>query len=95
MSNQVQNGTHSVRYLFICMKRAFFYFTILTDIVFHCRLVEGAGEQQRRPCAEIFLEEWGCSGRKRPTLADLLQLLIEAELYRAADYVAVDLLQGT
>lgn len=61
----------------------------------HIQKVEEAGNQQRRPCAEIFLEEWGCSGRNRPTVADLLELLIEAELYAAADYVSVDLLKGT
>ena len=57
-------------------------------------MVEEAGHKQNRPCAEIFLEEWGCSGRKRPTLADLLHLLIESELFTAADFVAVDLLKG-
>lgn len=57
-------------------------------------MVEEAGQKQTRTCAEIFLEEWGCSGRKRPTLADLLDLLKEAELFNAADYLAVDLLEG-
>jgi interleukin-1 receptor-associated kinase 4 len=48
---------------------------------------------QRRPCAEIFLEEWGTSGRIRPDLAYLVQLLGKAQLFRAADYVT-DLLKG-
>jgi interleukin-1 receptor-associated kinase 4 len=57
------------------------------------RLIEQAGVTQRRPCAEIFLDEWGTSGRKQPDLAFLLQQLGKAELFRAADYVA-DLMKG-
>lgn len=59
----------------------------------HIHMVQDAGEKQNRSCSEIFLEEWGCSGRKRPTLADLLTLLKKAELYKAADYVAIQLLK--
>lgn len=32
-------------------------------------------------------------GRRRPTLEVLLQLLVEAELFRAADYIACDILK--
>ncbi|XP_034255254.1 interleukin-1 receptor-associated kinase 4-like [Thrips palmi] len=59
----------------------------------HIKMVEEAGGRQNRSCAEIFLEEWGCSGRRRPTLADLLNLLTDLELYKAADFVAVELLK--
>lgn len=59
----------------------------------HIKLVEEAGDKMKRSCAEIFLEEWGCSGQKQPTLADLLVLLENAELYAAAEYVAVNLLK--
>jgi hypothetical protein len=48
---------------------------------------------QRRPFAEIFLDEWGTSGKKQPDLAFLLEQLGKAELFRAADYVA-DLMKG-
>ncbi len=41
------------------------------------------------------MDEWGTSGKKRPTVKLLLDYLIEAELYRAADYVAVQLLNGS
>ncbi|XP_021924264.1 probable LRR receptor-like serine/threonine-protein kinase At1g51810 isoform X3 [Zootermopsis nevadensis] len=58
----------------------------------HMKLIEQAGVTQRRPCAEIFLEEWGTSGRIRPDLAYLVQLLGKAQLFRAADYVT-DLLK--
>lgn len=40
----------------------------------------------------ILLEEWGTSGKKRATVGDLLDLLVHVELFRAADYVAQDLL---
>lgn len=59
----------------------------------HINMVEDAGNRQNRNCAEIFLEEWGCSGRKRPTLADLLNLLTDLELYNPADFVAEELLK--
>ncbi|XP_071449817.1 interleukin-1 receptor-associated kinase 4-like [Hetaerina americana] len=59
----------------------------------HIRMVECASEKHHRPCSEILLDEWGCSGRKRPTLSLLLDLLVNASLFRAADYIAVDLLK--
>lgn len=40
----------------------------------------------------ILFEEWATSGRKRPTLHDFQQLLIRSKLFRAADYVAVAIL---
>lgn len=57
-------------------------------------MIEQAAQQQRRNAAEIFLVEWGTMGRKRPTLRTLLNLLTKAELFRAADYVAGDILKG-
>ena len=63
--------------------------------VVHCyRLIEQAGKNQNRACAEIFLEEWGTSGRKRPNVSLLVHLLGKAELLRAADFIK-ELLQGT
>lgn len=66
---------------------------VFTVFINFFRLIEQAGVTQRRPCAEIFLDEWGTSGRKQPDLAFLLQQLGKAELFRAADYVA-DLMKG-
>lgn len=40
-----------------------------------------------------MFEEWGTSGRSRPTIGHLLQLLVRIEYFRAADYVAVDILK--
>lgn len=42
---------------------------------------------KRLPC-DILFEEWGSSGRVRPTLGHLFFLLQECKLYAAADYVA-------
>lgn len=57
-------------------------------------MIEQAANHQRS-AAEIFLSEWGTMGKKRPTLSVLLNFLVKAELFRAADYVAKDLLKGT
>lgn len=56
------------------------------------RLIENASLKQGRTGAEILFDEWGTSGRKRPTVGNLLDLLVEAELLRAADYVAMNFL---
>lgn len=55
---------------------------------------ESFNAKPRRLCAEILFDEWGTSGRVRPALGHLLYLLTKAELYRAADYVAVTLLNA-
>ncbi|XP_011861688.1 PREDICTED: protein Tube [Vollenhovia emeryi] len=57
------------------------------------RLIEQAARSNKRNAGEIFLYEWGTMGRKRPTLKLLLELLTKAELFRAADYVACDILK--
>ncbi|XP_043250533.1 protein Tube isoform X2 [Colletes gigas] len=59
----------------------------------HLSMIEQAAQQQRRNAAEIFLAEWGTMGRNRPTLRTLLNLLVKAELFRAADYLAGDILK--
>ncbi|XP_076644424.1 interleukin 1 receptor associated kinase 4 tube isoform X2 [Halictus rubicundus] len=59
----------------------------------HFSMIEQAAQQQRRNAAEIFLSEWGTMGKKRPTLRILLNLLVKAELFRAADYVAGNILK--
>lgn len=56
------------------------------------RLIQQESLKSQRSCTEILFDEWGTSGRIQPALGHLLQLLIKAELYRAADYVAVKLL---
>ncbi|XP_055851759.1 protein Tube [Episyrphus balteatus] len=53
------------------------------------RLIEKATKNQNRMGAEILFVEWGTSGRRRPTLGVLLELLARAQLFRAADLVAI------
>ncbi|XP_076380490.1 interleukin 1 receptor associated kinase 4 tube isoform X1 [Megalopta genalis] len=60
----------------------------------HFSMIEQAAQQQRRNAAEIFLSEWGTMGKKRPTLRVLLDLLVKAELFRAADYLAGNILKA-
>ncbi|XP_037025167.1 protein Tube-like isoform X2 [Bradysia coprophila] len=55
------------------------------------RSIEKAGGRLKNS-AYIFLEEWMTSGKIRPTLSHLLQLLVKSELWRAAEYVAINLL---
>ncbi|KAE8573930.1 Putative Tube [Halyomorpha halys] len=59
----------------------------------HINLIEKTSENQKRSSTEILLEEWGTSGRRRPHISDLLNVLVKAELYRAADYVSLQLLK--
>lgn len=64
----------------------------------HVHLLENAvkdpGETRLIPL--LLFEEWSTSGRKheRPTVAVLMQLLMKAELFRGADFVAETLLNG-
>lgn len=46
--------------------------------------------------SEIMINEWKTSGQKheRPTVGVLLQLLVQAEIYSAADHVAEHFLNG-
>lgn len=59
----------------------------------HIKLIENASKKDPRSAAEIFLFEWSTTGRRRPTVVHLLDLLKAANLYRAADYIAINVLQ--
>ncbi|RLU17585.1 hypothetical protein DMN91_009821 [Ooceraea biroi] len=59
----------------------------------HVSIIEQATETDDRNAAEIFIDEWSTMGKKAPTLGLLLDLLIKAELFRAADYVSCDILK--
>ncbi|KAK0097274.1 hypothetical protein PV326_002680 [Microctonus aethiopoides] len=61
----------------------------------HITLIEIAATKQPRSASEIFLDEWGTMGRKRPTIKMAIDLLVEAEFFRAADFLAVEVLKGT
>lgn len=64
----------------------------------HVHLLEDAVKRpgETRLLAQILFDEWSISGRKRerPTIGVLLHLLVKAELFRAADFVAENLLKG-
>lgn len=55
-------------------------------------LIIEASKQQSISPTHMLLDEWGTSGRKRATIYDLLQCLIHTKLFRAAEYVAIELL---
>lgn len=61
----------------------------------HIGMVEKASQTGRPPKlpGHILLEEWSTSGRIRPTVDHLIKLLVRANLFRAADYLA-EILQG-
>ncbi|KAK0167843.1 hypothetical protein PV327_001700 [Microctonus hyperodae] len=61
----------------------------------HITLIENAATKQPRTASEIFLDEWGTMGRKRPTIKMAIDLLVEAEIFRAADFLAVEVLKGS
>lgn len=46
--------------------------------------------------SQMMIDEWKTSGKlhERPTVGVLLQLLVQAELFSAADFVALDFLSG-
>lgn len=68
-----------------------FFLLLFRDLI---RTIERASIDQGRSPSTILLEEWGTSGRVRPTMGHLLQILVQLQLFRAADYVAVDILRG-
>ncbi|XP_060525911.1 protein Tube-like [Cylas formicarius] len=59
----------------------------------HIQIIEQASRKDKRSSPEILFDEWGTCGRVRPNLGHLFHLLVKAELFRAADFVAVDLLR--
>ncbi|KAL4705389.1 hypothetical protein ACJJTC_002412 [Scirpophaga incertulas] len=53
------------------------------------RAIEEHAQIMRKPCAEVLFDEWGTSGRNRPTLATLQKLILQAGIYKAADEIAL------
>nr|XP_004931243.1 interleukin-1 receptor-associated kinase 4 [Bombyx mori] len=54
----------------------------------HLRMIQDDAKISKRTCSEILFDEWSTSGRIRPTVATLLDVLVKAEIYRAADEIA-------
>ena len=42
---------------------------------------------------DILIDEWGTSGRRRPTIQDLINILQSIKHYRAVEYLFVEVLQ--
>ncbi|EDW83719.1 uncharacterized protein Dwil_GK13530 [Drosophila willistoni] len=59
-------------------------------------LIDGVAERlpPDQSISQVMIDEWKTSGKlnERPTVGVLLQLLVQAELYSAADFVALDFL---
>jgi interleukin-1 receptor-associated kinase 4 len=55
--------------------------------------VRKAGDKDRS-CTEIFFDEWGTSGRKRPTVRLLYDYLKKLDFIRAADYIGTTYLNS-
>ena len=57
-------------------------------------IVEQHSKQTGKKGMDILLDEWGTSGRVRPTVLDLFQLCDSLQLFRAADFIQNELLGG-
>ncbi|CAG9793115.1 unnamed protein product [Diatraea saccharalis] len=53
------------------------------------RIIEEHAKGTSKTCAEVLFDEWGTSGRIRPTLATLQNLILQAGIYKAADEIAL------
>lgn len=51
--------------------------------------------KEHRSAGELLFDEWGTSGRVRPNIGHLMQLLVQLQLYRAAEFLASEVLLGT
>ena len=60
---------------------------------FFLRIIEDEAKRQQKPGFDILIDEWGTSGKCRPTIHDLMQLFISVDLYQAADYLSMDVLK--
>ena len=60
----------------------------------HVNIIENYSRQTGKLGMDILLDEWGTSGRVRPTVADLYLLCSSLELYRAADFLLEQLMGG-
>lgn len=62
--------------------------------MFNFREIELASRSMNKQPTIILFDEWGTSGHVRPTIGHLLILLTRLQLYRAADFVATEILNG-
>lgn len=50
--------------------------------------MEEHAKNTNRKCAEVLFDEWGTSGKVRPTLDTLMKILSQAQIIRAVDEIA-------
>lgn len=62
-------------------------------LILSCRIIEDEAKRQQKPGFDILIDEWGTSGKNRPTVQDLIRLFVKVDLYQAADYLSDDLLK--
>ncbi|KAJ0178949.1 hypothetical protein K1T71_005724 [Dendrolimus kikuchii] len=55
----------------------------------HVRLIKQHADDTNRTCSDVLFDEWGTSGKIRPTVKTLLDVLVNAQIFRAADEVAI------
>ncbi|XP_022918298.2 uncharacterized protein [Onthophagus taurus] len=54
----------------------------------HIRIIEQASKDSNRAPTDVLFEEWGSSGRIRPTLGHLFHLVQTLEMRQATEYIA-------
>ena len=59
----------------------------------HVNTVEQHSRQSGRAGMELLLDEWGTSGRVRPTVRDLHLLCLDLGFHRAADFIQQEMLE--
>ena len=60
----------------------------------HVNIIDNYSRQTGKLGMDVLLDEWGCSGKVRPTVSDLYLLCSSLELYRAADFLLEQLMAG-
>ncbi|XP_050669794.1 interleukin-1 receptor-associated kinase 4-like [Leptidea sinapis] len=55
----------------------------------HIRIIEEYAKETNQKCTEILFDEWGTSGKVRPTLQHVKEIALKTQIYRAADEIAI------
>ena len=60
----------------------------------HVHIIETHSRQTGKLGMDILIDEWGTSGKVRPTVEDLYLLCDELQLYRASDFILENMMDG-
>lgn len=60
----------------------------------HINIIDNHSRQTGKTGMDVLIDEWGTSGRVRPTVDDLYLLCESLELFRAADFILENMLGG-